>query len=62
MPHDPSRRFVHYTSADTAKKIIEKEPVWMRQSRCMNDFMEVDYGIDCLKNALDSQVGTRFRT
>ncbi len=44
-------RFVHYTSADTALRIIQGEQVWMRKSTCMNDFMEIDYGLDCLLEA-----------
>jgi hypothetical protein len=43
-----NQRFVHYTSADTAIKIIKNEEVWMRNSFCMNDFLELQYGYDCL--------------
>lgn len=44
-------RFVHYTSADTALRIIQGEEVWMRKSTCMNDFSEIEYGLDCLVQA-----------
>lgn len=48
-------RFVHYTNADTALKIICNEEVWMRKSTCMNDFMEIEHGFDCLKRAYSNQ-------
>lgn len=44
-------RFVHYTSADTAMKIIQNEEVWMRKSTCMNDFNEIEHGFNCLNRA-----------
>lgn len=42
-------RFVHYTTADTAIKIIRNEEVWMRKSTCMNDFNEIEHGFNCLQ-------------
>ncbi|MEY9629914.1 DUF2971 domain-containing protein [Sinorhizobium fredii] len=44
-------RFAHYTSADTAMRIIQGEEVWMRKSTCMNDFMEIEHGFECLNAA-----------
>lgn len=44
-------RFVHYTTADTAMKIIQNEEVWMRKSTCMNDFNEIEHGFNCLQRA-----------
>ncbi|WLS03106.1 DUF2971 domain-containing protein [Shinella oryzae] len=44
-------RFVHYTTADTAMKIINNEEVWMRKSTCMNDFNEIEHGFNCLQRA-----------
>lgn len=44
-------RFVHYTSADTAMKIIQNEEVWMRKSTCINDFNEIEHGFHCLQLA-----------
>ena len=37
-------RFVHYTSAEAALRIIEKKRVWMRNVTCMSDFNEVRHG------------------
>lgn len=53
-------RFAYYTTADTALKIIQSESVWMRSTRTMNDFMEVEHGIDCVVDALKSPGGLEF--
>lgn len=37
-------RFVHYTSADNAIKILTSRQFWMRNVRCMNDYMEANFG------------------
>lgn len=44
-------RFVHYTSADSAIKIINNREVWLRSTSCMNDTKEVEHGIQCLVRA-----------
>jgi Protein of unknown function (DUF2971) len=44
-------RFVHYTTADTAVRILENEQIWLRKCSCMNDFMEVEHGFECLNSA-----------
>lgn len=41
-------RFVHYTSAGNAIKIIQTRKLWMRNARCMNDYMEVSHGHELL--------------
>lgn len=46
-------RFVHYTGADTALKIVQNREVWMRRSSVMNDFLEIEYGLACLKAAFE---------
>jgi hypothetical protein len=40
----PWARFVHYTSAEAALKIIESKRVWMRNTTCMADYSEVQHG------------------
>jgi hypothetical protein len=45
------QRFVYYTSADTAMRIIRSNEVWMRKSSLMNDYREVEHGFDCLNSA-----------
>jgi hypothetical protein len=44
-------RFVHYTTADAALKMLVSREVWMRKSSCMNDYMEVEHGFECLNAA-----------
>lgn len=41
-------RFVHYTSAEAALKIIRTKRVWMRNTTCMADYREVQHGYDIL--------------
>lgn len=59
-------RFVHYTSADAAMKIIQgyngKRSFWLRSATEMNDFSEVQYGHYCLEQALrDEEFANRFK-
>lgn len=41
-------KFVHYTSAENAISIINSKKLWMRNTKCMNDYMEVVHGHDLL--------------
>jgi hypothetical protein len=43
-----SIRFVHYTSADAALKIIKNKRMWMRNTTCMTDYREVQHGMELL--------------
>ncbi len=45
---DPDPRFVHYTSADSALKIITSKRIWMRSTVCMSDYREIEHGYDIL--------------
>jgi hypothetical protein len=42
-------RFVHYTSAEAALKIIKSKRIWMRNTTCMSDFREVQHGYDIIR-------------
>jgi hypothetical protein len=42
-------RFVHYTSAENALKIINSKQLWMRNTTCMSDYREVNHGFDALR-------------
>lgn len=56
------RRFVHYTGAGAGISIIRNRRVWMRKPQWMNDWSEVEHGLDCLKymyNAGDG--GKKFK-
>ncbi|MEI6343448.1 MAG: DUF2971 domain-containing protein [Verrucomicrobiota bacterium] len=41
-------RFIHYTSAENAFKIINSREFWLRNVRCMNDHREVTHGCDSI--------------
>src|SRR5262249_38411311 len=45
---NPSARFVHYTSAESALKIITSKRLWMRNTTCMADYREVQHGYGIL--------------
>ncbi|MGE0114177.1 MAG: DUF2971 domain-containing protein [Steroidobacteraceae bacterium] len=47
-----NQRFVYYTTADTALKIVERGELWMRSATVMNDFSEILHGRECLIGAL----------
>ena len=56
-------RFVYYTKAETAVRILTKKEIWMRKSMCMNDVSEVIHGLRCLEEAyLRRDAGKRFRS
>lgn len=35
------KRFVHYTTAESALNILKSEEIWLRNATLMNDYMEV---------------------
>lgn len=47
-------RFVHYTSAENALKILDNKELWLRQPYCMNDYKEFIHGVACLKVAYEN--------
>lgn len=48
----PDEKFVHYTDAETAMKIIKNKEVWLRNAQVMNDASEISYGLSYFKKAL----------
>jgi hypothetical protein len=55
-------RFVHYTSAEAAMNIIKTQRVWLRNTQCMNDYSELQHGLDCLVQAFRySETGECFK-
>jgi hypothetical protein len=58
---DSNGRFVHYTSADAALKMLQSRTIWLRNVRLMNDFSEVEHGFYCLRDAYQSRAGERLR-
>ena len=49
--HNNDIKFVHYTSAEAAMNIIKSKEVWLRNTQCMNDYLEIQHGLDCLTKA-----------
>lgn len=49
-------RFVHYTSAENAMRIIRSGKLWMRNANCMNDYMEIVHGYDLLRKFFQNPV------
>lgn len=59
---DHKKRFVHYTSAHAAMQILKSREIWMRDTTCMNDYTEVDHGINCVVGAYKSErAGRAFK-
>jgi hypothetical protein len=56
-----NQRFVYYTTADTAVKIIKNKEIWMRKSHLMNDYREIEHGFDCLHKAYKNH-GSKMRS
>lgn len=62
----PEHRFAHYTSAETAMRILQgegdgKRYLWLRNASDMNDFSEVEWGQFCLQTALGEEaIGQRL--
>lgn len=56
------RKLVYYTSGEVALSILKNKEVWMRDASCMNDYLEINYGLDCLIRAFRSKAGEHFRS
>lgn len=52
-------RFAHYTSAETAMRIIQDKPedrsLWLRNATEMNDFLEIEFGQQILRSLLSDE-------
>ena len=56
-------RFVHYTTAACATAILRSKEIWMRKSSCMNDFLEVQYGLNKISDIYrSSAAGKNFQS
>jgi len=57
-------RFVHYTTASGAASIIEGRSVWLRNATTMNDYSEINFGIDrvvgCLGRKREGETSRAF--
>lgn len=50
-------RFVYYTTAEVATRILLSSEMWMRNALLMNDFGEVRHGFNCVDYALKGPCG-----
>jgi hypothetical protein len=50
-------RFVYYTSAETAMSIIKNRQLWLRSTKTMNDYMEIEHGLGCLQTTHEAEPG-----
>ncbi len=57
----PDLGFVHYTSAEAALNILNSREVWFRNSSTMNDYSEVEYGLERLAEAWNSPIGSELK-
>jgi hypothetical protein len=48
QPDPAQARFVHYTSAEAALRIIQNKRIWMRNVTAMSDYSEVQHGYGIL--------------
>ena len=57
------KNLVHYTTATTAMQILKNESkeLWMRNADAMNDFSEIQYGIDLIRKILFNDTGTNLQ-
>lgn len=58
---DEKRLLAHYTTAETAMKIIRGRSMWLRNAAVMNDYSEIDYGRAVMEPVLKGPLGDRFR-
>jgi hypothetical protein len=55
-------KFAYYTGAETAMKIIQNNEIWLRNTRGMNDYSEIEHGFESFRQAFtDSTEGKSFR-
>jgi hypothetical protein len=50
IPNQTHARLVHYTTAESALKIINSKRIWMRNTHVMADYREVQHGFEIFNN------------
>lgn len=58
MARENNLRFVQYTSADSAIKMLRTKSVWLRNTGCMNDYGEIEFGIERVVSYFSSDLAT----
>lgn len=54
-------RFVYYTSTETAIKVLANQELWLRNATVMNDYSEISYGLDLIRQVFAGAQGDRFK-
>ncbi len=55
-------KFVQYTSASSAMSIIKNKEVWLRNTRCMNDYSEIEHGLNNLIKTYNGKAGEKLKS
>ena len=53
---DTNTRFVHYTSAEAALKILRSREIWLRKASAMADYRELQHGLHWLRTCYNNTV------
>lgn len=54
-------KLAHYSSAEAALAILENREIWLRNTTVMNDYTEVQHGLESLSSAYASKNGKLFQ-
>ena len=54
-PNQTHARLIHYTTAESALKIIRSKRFWMRNTNCMSDYSEVQHGFNIFHQFFSNQ-------
>lgn len=54
-------KLVHYSSAEAALAILQNKEIWLRNTTVMNDYTEVQHGLEALSAAYSSENGKAFQ-
>lgn len=55
-----NRQLAHYTTADTALKILKGRSMWLRNAGVMNDFSEIEHGKAAIEPVIKGPLGVRL--
>lgn len=58
---DNGKLLAHYTTAETAMKILGGRSLWLRNAAVMNDFSEIEYGKSVMHPVIKGELGDRYR-
>lgn len=55
-----NKQLAHYTTADTALKILKGRSIWLRNAAVMNDFSEIEHGKAAIEPVIKGPLGVRL--